>query len=285
MNTLRKLRNFEINSPVIRNWMSENLYREGQVYVIPFGPLRGMKLIYTEEVDVHTMLGLWEFKNLLKLRKIIDALLNNKGKITVCDVGANLGLYSLWFSKVLKQVGEIYAFEPIPDIAIKLKKNIDINDLTNIHVVESACGDKDGVMEFYLGSHFQRSSFDAEWAGDATQKLMINVRSLDSFFSNPEMTPPSFIKMDIEGGATRALPGCRLLTEKYRPIYLIESHHPSEDEAIGAFMREHRYQGYRVTNEQWISDLKTVYPDPNGVWGTIITYPHEINEWISKVLQ
>lgn len=48
-------------------------------------------------------------------------------------------------------------------------------------------------------------------------------------------------------------------------------------------MLEHNYDGYRVTNHKWVQDKTKTYPDPSGVWGSILMCPNEIRSQIEKV--
>jgi hypothetical protein len=83
------------------------------------------------------------------------------------------------------------------------------------------------------------------------------------------------VKIDIEGAADSALPHCQQVILSERPFFLIESHSLKEDAAIGAVMRNFSYCGYRTTNNRWVLRLDRVYPDPDGVWGTVLLVPKE----------
>jgi hypothetical protein len=100
--------------------------------------------------------------------------------------------------------------------------------------------------------------------------------TLDAFFS-PETTrqAPAFIKIDIEGGGTSALPGCRRILREVRPFILIESHTPDEDRAISNVLCESNYSGYRLNNRKWVEKPRATYPDEDGVWGTLLLIPEE----------
>ena len=40
-------------------------------------------------------------------------------------------------------------------------------------------------------------------------------------------------------------------------------------------MQNFGYCGYRTTNNRGVARLDRVYPDPNGVWGTVLLVPKE----------
>jgi len=51
---------------------------------------------------------------------------------TFIDVGANIGLMSIFASKIVGSNGIVYAFEPEPETFVILRKNIEINKINNI---------------------------------------------------------------------------------------------------------------------------------------------------------
>jgi len=85
------LRDARWNSRLVRGLLGMR-YREGHVYRVPFGPLRGLRLRYGPSINYHAMLGLWEVANF----RVLTAL-NRDGHsliapdAIVCDVGANIG--------------------------------------------------------------------------------------------------------------------------------------------------------------------------------------------------
>ena len=62
--------------------------------------------------------------------------------MVVFDIGANIGLYSERFAKLVGTKGHIYAFEPITSSANKIRALKD--DLSWITVIEKAVGDSSG---------------------------------------------------------------------------------------------------------------------------------------------
>jgi FkbM family methyltransferase len=190
----------------------------------------------------------------------------------VADVGANLGFYSLWFAG---RVNQVHAFEPAPEARAMLMENLAVNGTRNVSIVASACGDRQGAIDFFVADHHHRSSFDESWAGDRATKISIPVTSLDQYFADLGNNWPDFIKMDIEGGGTSALPGAARCLREKRPLLLIESHTPQEDGAISDVLRTYDYAAYRFETKAWVQNRETTHPDPLGVWGTMFLCPSE----------
>lgn len=283
--TLSDLRYGRINSSAARRMLGI-IYHEGSVYTVPFGRLRGVKLQYDSTVDFHAMLGLSETESFDLLARVFETGVL-PARPVICDVGANQGLYTLFFTRS-QPAGMVYAFEPGP-IVSRLHTHLALNGIANAVVVEHACSDKIGEVEFYLGHHHHSmSSLHANWAqGDlaSVQVMRVPTTTLDAYFYGQSPRPgPDFIKMDIEGGGTLALKGCDRCIQEKRPLFLIESHTPDEDRAISDVMLMHGYQAFRLNNQRWVNAPDRTHPDPNGVWGTLLLWPAEKHSLAEKVL-
>ena len=283
----RRIRYLRFNSAFARG-MLRLYYHPGKAYRMWFGPLRGSKLQYNHDINFHCILGLWDTETLQVLDRVFveSGLLPNDS--VIADVGANIGYYTLWFSKIAARAGKIFAFEPNAGVMQVLRTNLDLNHVDNVMVVEAACGDSTGTMDFYVAAHHHCSSLHADWANSdgRAQRTTVAVTTLDAFFDH-EMgrVPPTFIKIDIEGGGTHALPGARRLFAENRPFCLIKSHTPEEDRAISNLLCNFDYRGYRLNDHQWVSSPENTHPDPTGVWGTLILTPAERYSVLSELLR
>jgi FkbM family methyltransferase len=275
---LRALRYTQFNSTIARAVLSV-LYRPGSTYRVMFGPLRGLRMYYDQSINFHAILGLWEAEifDILNTVFMKEGLL--KDDAVIADVGANIGYYSMWFSTVLAPRGHVYSFEPSADIASIIKRNLSTNEIRNTEVIEVACGAEVGTADFFIAQHHHASSIHYDWASSGTGQvtaIRVPLTSLDAFFlSDARRTAPAFIKMDIEGGGTHALPGCRTILQTARPYLLIESHTVDEDRAISHVLTEYQYRAFRLNNRQWVTEPSATHPAKNGVWGTMLLTPDE----------
>jgi FkbM family methyltransferase len=283
--TLSNLRYGRFNSAAARRLLSL-FYREGAVYTVPFGQLKGVKLQYDPTINFHAMLGLWETESFELLTRLFAAGVLANERPVFCDVGANLGLYSIFLARQYP-AATLYAFEPAP-VVQRLLTNLDLNQLSNVIVVQQACSDQIGEVEFHLAQHHHSSSLHAGWAQgdqDTVHAIRVLATTLDDYFYSQRARPgPDFIKMDIEGGGTFALRGCDRCVQEKRPLFLIESHTPDEDRAISDLILRHTYDAYRLTNHRWVNAPGRTYPDPDGVWGTLLLWPAEKRDLAGKVL-
>jgi len=274
---LKKIISLEFGVPFLRKILKK-LYREGHYYKVRFGKLRGLKSYYRKDINFHTLIGFWETESIDLLDKIIRQFGWKDKKIVVADVGANLGFYSMYFSKHLSPSSRIYAFEPSVSILEVLKNNININHLKNVEIVEAACAETTGTVEFYIGENHHTSSMLDRWSNNSSTGTLTKVDSisLDDFFGSERIGEyPDLIKMDIEGSGVYALKGCDLCLKIKRPIILMESHTGAEDFAVGNVLSNYDYEALRISTNKWILHKDRNYEDPNGVWGNMLLVPAE----------
>lgn len=265
------------NSPLVRRILGQ-VYREGRTYRVPLGPFKGFNLVYRRAINFHAMLGLWEMDSMAVLAQLLKSPAFPRVSGLVLDVGANIGLYSLWLARHMAPQGQVISFEPAPETRSMLTETLAANAQRNIRIEAQAAADVSGTVDFFVGAHHHQSSLDADWAasGGTACKIAVPAIALDDFYAGlGDPRPVQFLKMDIEGGGVVALRGCRAIFQKQRPFAIIESHNPAEDGAISNVLTSHDYVGFRVNSRKWISKPAATHPDPEGVWGTMLLVPKE----------
>lgn len=81
--------------------------------------------------------------------KIIRNLI--KPGMTVMDIGANIGYYTLLMSKWVGEMGYVISVEASPKIAKTLQRNVDENHLNNTLVVTAKVSDKGCTIDHLIG--------------------------------------------------------------------------------------------------------------------------------------
>lgn len=116
------------------------------------------------------------------------------------DIGANIGWYSLLFSKLAKPESSIFAFEPDPLNSGLLRQNIEINDIQSIDVIEAAVSESTGKARLYRynNSNLGRHSM-LENSGQ--NSLEVNTVGLDEFWHDRNLAQRCIrvLKIDVEG--------------------------------------------------------------------------------------
>src|SRR5262249_48901648 len=99
------------------------------------------------------------------------------------DVGAYVGYFTLLAAHANPDA-RVFAFEPMPDIAARLRQNLALNELSGIECIEAAVGEADGHAEFYhTDVQFPTSSSlsQAFMGTDGVTSSRVEVVALDRF--------------------------------------------------------------------------------------------------------
>jgi FkbM family methyltransferase len=137
---------------------------------------------------------------------------------TIIDVGANEGQFSDKM-RLLFPSATIHAFEPIPAVFNRLKKNF--SEDARFIAYPLGIGEQKGELEFWENEYSPSSSFlnlgemhrqNFENAIES-RKINVQVDTLDHIFEKENLVPPLLIKIDVQGyedkvirGAGRILP-------------------------------------------------------------------------------
>ena len=190
------------------------------------GPNRGLKWV-AGAGNQSCWLGTYESEH----AKAIAARV--KPGMTVFDVGAHAGYYTLMLSRRVGPQGRVLAFEANPANATKLRKHLDLNNIKNAEVIEAAVTDRAGETFFHTNESASEYGYMGKISGSGTPVRTVR---LDDF------PTPDLIKMDIEGAETLALTGAaRLLSEHKSTIFL--ALHDGAFEQAPAILKQH---GYRI---------------------------------------
>jgi len=133
--------------------------------------------------------------------------------MTVVDIGANVGYFTVLLGDRVGVTGRIIAFEPDPTNFSLLGRSIEANLLENVTCEQAAVMGSSGTASLYLsnvnfGDHRVFNAQDDERfnAGAARARVEVGAVSLDDYLSRGGITP-DIIKMDIQGAEMAALPG------------------------------------------------------------------------------
>lgn len=141
--------------------------------------------------------------------KLFKSLL--KPGMTVVDIGANLGRYTLTAAKAVGMTGQVYAFEPDEENFSLLKRAVEASGYKNVLLYENAVSNDSGrgvlfFCEEHRGNH---RIFD-----DGTDRKRVEIQTVALDYLFPPGKKIDLIKMDIEGAEATAQKGMkRILSE------------------------------------------------------------------------
>jgi FkbM family methyltransferase len=221
---------------------------------IEFEWIEGAKLIVRRGMTGATgnvYCGLHEFAEMGFLLHLL------RPKDLFLDVGANIGSYTILAARVCK--ARAIAFEPDPDAAGALRRNLAINHLSAlVDVREAALGGVHGQIPFTVGLDTMNR---VARPGDKWTRV-VSVERLDDI---PEAAAPTLIKLDVEGFEEQVLSGASRVLES--PSLLAvhsELCSPTVQDTLRSFGFEHRFYdpftrtlqrepfGYRTSNALFV---------------------------------
>lgn len=144
---------------------------------------------------------------------------------TSIDVGANIGEWTLAMSASVGCAGNVYAFEPVSDIAAILRKSVWINRLTQTEVVETALSDVSGRGVFTIrDDHSGMSGFDGPLVrSDKERTLEVPKTTIDAFVTDRKLDRLDFIKIDVERHEVEVIAGAKETLARFKPAIILEA--------------------------------------------------------------
>ena len=138
--------------------------------------------------------------------------------MTVFDVGANIGYYTVLADDVVGVNGLVCAFEPDPRNVAVLEANLRLRPGSKVMIARQAVGATEGSLQFFLnGADWSVNSMALDNAvvtdpGAAYVAATVPCTTLDGFVRQHALPPPDVIKIDVQGaemlvfaGATEVL--------------------------------------------------------------------------------
>jgi FkbM family methyltransferase len=150
---------------------------------------------------------------------LIDATV--KPGDTFLDIGANIGMTTLYAARIVGPKGRVIAFEPQPACCDKIRKNLQINNVDHIqlHAVGLSDHDDELVLKI-LGGGSIMACFGNDVV-DAREELRVPVRRGDDLVRD-QIVGRLVIKIDVEGFELFALKGLMESIQEYRPPIIAE---------------------------------------------------------------
>lgn len=209
---------------------------------------------YTLEFQPHSFRERWRISSIfLKEPGTINLIRQEVREGDVfCDIGANIGLYSVMAAPRVGEAGQVYAFEPLAANFASLVENIRAND-TRRRVIPFSCAltDQEGFFPFHYsqleagasGSQLHNAISDQEQPYEPLLTEQKYGTSIDHLIDVGTMRPPTIIKLDVDGNEARILRGMHnLLSGAHRPrIVMVEVNAREKDELFD-FMHQHGYE-------------------------------------------
>jgi FkbM family methyltransferase len=173
----------------------------------------------------------------------------------VLDVGANVGLFSVLFSKSLEEGRKVLSVEPSDAAFSRLERNIRRNNCSNNILHKGALGSE--ISKVQLHSVEGKEEYSSlkpiahKHASDLEQiSSEVSMIPLDNLVREHGLNP-AFMKMDVEGAEFEVLKGATETLKTFKPTILAEldnkllSSFGTNAEEVVRFLNEF---GYKVVD-------------------------------------
>ena len=190
--------------------------------------------------------------------------------MTFADVGANWGLFTLVAAHLVGEPGRVVALEPDPRIFVKLKWNVERNNLRQVRLLDAAAADRDTnliLLGHDHGGDNWGTSRLVETGSNGQLTFTVRSRRLDALLDEARVQMVDLLKIDVEGAEDRVLTGMEagLNSQRYRRILLelhplqLEEHGRTTRDIVDA-LKAKGYKGYALDHS--LAALRRAYYDP-----------------------
>lgn len=194
-----------------------------------------------------------------------DKNLINKGD-TVIDIGANLGYYSILFSRWVGNTGKVYAVEPI-----ELYNKV-FNEFTkgrdNIELLSYALGSEEKKITLVTSSrsgYFNTGLphvYDSKRDGDMNdQEFKFEAQMVSPKKLFGDLDRIDYVKCDIEGLEYTVLSEMKDILDKHKPIVQVEVWSDTKEQVMTLF-ENLGYTPHKLINGRLTSDKNLIEKKP-----------------------
>lgn len=149
---------------------------------------------------------------------------------TFYDIGANIGFFTVIAAKLVGASGRVYAFEPVPENAACIRRNVQLNRFSNITVFEKAVSSSTGEGELLLTQHPGGNALSTAYRPpDMKGSMTVELVSIDDLVGQQILAPPTFVKIDVEGAELDVLQGMSKTIQEFKPVILYEADDADKD--------------------------------------------------------
>ena len=139
----------------------------------------------------------------------------------VVDVGANQGIYTLLFSRLVGPEGRVFALEPAPAMFAALDRNCRTNGAANVTRLPAAAGEARGRGMLRLARFNAGDNRLAEASG---RSVPVEVVSLDEILPTERV---SLVKIDVQGREFGVVKGMQAILERTPAIRVFFEYWPA----------------------------------------------------------
>jgi FkbM family methyltransferase len=173
------------------------------------------------------------------------------------DVGANAGLFTAVLASRAGPAGRVAAVEPLAENVERIKAMAMRNSLTNVSAFCCAAGAESGSVLLHLAADSAFTSAQQPKEGGGSDVRPVEVRTIDSIWTEMGRPSVSFMKVDVEGMESEVLAGAVELLDSCGPALLLEANSPQQLARLTGLLVRRGYRhsqpaGFEVWNHLFL---------------------------------
>ncbi|KAA3440191.1 FkbM family methyltransferase [Rufibacter hautae] len=194
--------------------------------------------------------GREKYPELFFLKRII------RPGFTCVDIGANLGYYSTFLSRLAGPKGKVLAVEPVPLFGRIWRDNVKASGVDNLTLLPFALGGENTTIE--MGTpvrdglvHHGMTKIASSAQEQYAQTYQVEMRVPDELFLDLDRL--DFIKCDVEGYEHQVFAHLQETIKKFRPLIQTELNGAQNRRAVVETLARLGYGVYTLTDKQTLS--------------------------------
>lgn len=211
---------------------------------------------------------------------------------TVLDIGANIGVVTVWLSKLVGDQGQVHTFEPNPELQSILEKTLVRNEMSNTRLHPIALGAEEGSLELRIPQgHPGMGSLVRNRETSNCDVVEVPVRPLSKIAAEEGIKSIRLLKIDVEGFEVEVFKGGREVLLETRPEAIIfELNEKLEgqvsEQPVIKILRDFGYKFFSIP--KCFVRMHLDYFDPNSsnqlIGHDFLAVPEESYEKIAKLV-
>jgi len=196
-----------------------------------------------------------KYPELFFLKKII------RPGFTCLDIGANLGYYSTFLSRLVGAAGKVMAVEPVPLFQEIWKENVRASGLANLTMWPYALGgqntriqmgtpERDGLL------HHGMTKIMSSAQDSYARTYEVEMKIPDELFIN--LNRLDFVKCDVEGYEYEVFRNMQKTLRKFRPLIQTELNGTENRQQVKDLLTAIGYETYILSPEQTLLPCNSV---------------------------
>lgn len=239
--------------------------------------------MHTNQSNFLTKLVFWYGYENFEYTPIFNALV--KKISTFYDIGANIGYYSLLAATTNKSI-KVVGFEPAKGPLNYFRKNVLLNNFSQIKVEAVALSDKNGEINFFEISNPKYRYLEYNLAGESNtagnvsnRKYTVNqvqTITLDDYAEINHETKIDLIKIDTEGTEHLILNKAEKVLSEMKPIVICETLFGRNENELESIFSKHGYLFFNHTSKGLVKTDSIKRITDNGVSNCFFVHPSRI---------